>query len=662
MAVVTEAGASRSRPRPAVRRRPAPGKDRGRILGLDGLRALAIAAVLVFHLRPQTLPGGYLGVDVFFVVSGFLITTLLVRELADRGRLDLKGFWTRRARRLLPALVVVVVVSTVLGLVVGEDLLVDVRRQVLGALTFSNNWLEIGAGSSYFTQTAPQLFVNFWSLAVEEQFYLLWPLLLAVLLAVTRTARQRVLVVLGVAALSAALMALLTGGGVTRVYYGTDTHAFGLMIGAALALSLAGGDADLRTLPGWARARVPVAAVAGAGLLVLLLTLDGEGAFAYRGGILLASLLTAALLAALATAPGPRDTLVRGFSTRWVTWVGERSYGIYLWHWPVLLVVTAVLPPALPDSPTSWLGRALALTLTLLAAAASYRFLEQPVRRHGFGVLLARVRVALRRPVAPRAGAAAGVVTLLVAAFAVALVVAPDKSSVELQMEQAAAAVEGTDPDAAGQAGDAPSGPAAGPSADPAADPAAETDGDGAAGAGDEAVADDDALPSGEEISSFGDSMLYVAAPGLRERFPGIAIDAKSNRQWPDVVDAIEAALDRDEVRDVVVVAAGTNAGLKDPAPLEEALELLGPDRLVVLVNIYHSSSWIPESNATMDAVAAQHPNVVVADWYGTITQNLDQLQPDGVHPDMDGMHLFADVVAQALASAPPEALDAARG
>ncbi|WP_420112274.1 acyltransferase family protein [Pseudactinotalea sp.] len=646
MAVVTEERERRatpSRPRTPVRGRPSRRKH-ARILGLDGLRAIAVLAVLVFHLRPQTLPGGYLGVDIFFVLSGFLITTLLVRELSEHGRLDLKGFWTRRARRLLPALAAVVVVSTALALAVGNDLLVDIRRQALGALTFSNNWLEIGAGSSYFTQTAPQLFVNFWSLAVEEQFYLVWPVLLAVLLALTRTAKQRIAIVLGVAAVSAGLMALHAGDGVTRAYYGTDTHAFGLMIGAALALSLASPTTDVRRIPGWDRARMAIAIVSGLALLTLLLTLDGESAFAYRGGILLASIATAALIAALATAPGARDGMVRAFSTRPMVWLGERSYGIYLWHWPVLLIVTAVLPAALPDSPISWLVRALALALTLAVSAASYRWIEQPIRRHGFRETSRRVRAALRGPAPNRPRALLAAATALVVVFGVALVVAPDKSQVELQMEAAAAAAEG-DQTTADQG-----------------EPA-DQEADAVGSSGEDAAPDGDpVLPSGDEISAFGDSMLYVAAPALKADFPGIAIDAKSNRQWPAVVDAIRSALDEGTVRDIVVIVAGTNAGLKDPAPLQEALELLGPDRYVVLVTIYHSSSWIPESNENMIEVAAQHPNVVVADWYGTITQHLDQLQPDGVHPDMDGMYLFSDVVAEALAEDPQEPSGTPRG
>ncbi len=608
----------------------------GRILGLDGLRALAIVAVLVFHLRPATLPGGYLGVDVFFVVSGFLITTLLVRELAANGRLDLVGFWTRRARRLVPALVAVVVISTVLGLLVGNDLLVGIRRQVVGALTFSNNWLEIAAGSSYFTQTAPQLFVNFWSLAVEEQFYLLWPILLAVLLALTKTTRQRVQVVLGLATLSAALMAVLADGGATRVYYGTDTHAFGLMIGAALALGLAGGDSGStasRALATFSRHRVVAAALAGGGLLTLLLTLDGEGGFAYRGGILLASLLTAVLVAALATAPGPSDPLVRLASSRPVVWVGERSYGIYLWHWPVLLVVTAILPAAVPDSGWSWAGRAIALVLTLVLAALSYRLLEAPIRRDGFRVTIARVRDAVVPP--PRVGAARiGVAAAAVAVtvFGIALVVAPDTSQVEQQMDAAADTVA-------------------------SAAPSAEEPQPGASAAA--AVIGSGELPTGDQITAFGDSMLYVASPALQADYPGIAIDATSNRQWPDVVDAIRSAVDDDAVRPVVVIAAGTNAGLRDPEPLREALDLLGPDRLVVLVNIYHSSSWVPESNETMARVAAEYPNAVVADWATAIAAQPSQLQPDGVHPDMDGMYLFSDVVTEAFAAATGADLDA---
>ncbi|HEX5968444.1 MAG TPA: acyltransferase, partial [Intrasporangium sp.] len=222
----------------------------GRIEGLDGIRALAIVAVLVFHLNASWLPGGFLGVDVFFVVSGFLITTLLVREHERSGRIAFGDFWARRARRLLPALVVTVTLSTLIARLVSGDLLVHVGRQIVGALTFSTNWVEITAGSSYFDQTAPQLFMNFWSLAVEEQFYLVWPGL-TLLLVTFLAARTRVAVALGIAAVSTWLMAVLLepGSDATRVYYGTDTHVMGLMIGAALAFAWASPRLAARIRP-----------------------------------------------------------------------------------------------------------------------------------------------------------------------------------------------------------------------------------------------------------------------------------------------------------------------------------------------------------------------------------------------------------------------------
>ncbi|MFV0425818.1 MAG: acyltransferase family protein [Beutenbergiaceae bacterium] len=605
---------------------PAPAQTEqatGRIPGLDGLRAIAIVAVLIFHLRAASLPGGYLGVDVFFVVSGFLITTLLVRERHTQGRIDLRRFWTRRARRLLPALVLVVVVATVIGLIVGQDLLVDARRQVLGAFTFSTNWLELFAGTSYFTQTAPQMFINFWSLAVEEQFYLVWPLLLGLLLRAVHSLRVRVLIVLGLAVASALAMALLASEGSTRVYYGTDTHAFGLMLGAALALWL---HSRAPTVSAWIRA--VMALVGLAGLLLLMALLEGESAFAYQGGILLASGATALVVAAAATAP-EGDPLARILSVRPLTWVGERSYGIYLWHWPMLLIITAVLPAAVPDSAAWWWGRALAVALTLAGAACSYRWVETPIRRDGFRATLVAVRTSLQQavPVWPRMVAA--VAAVMVSAFVIALVVAPDKSQVELQFEAAASAVEPT-PQGSETAQDEQT-VAPGALMDKL-DPGVPAP-----------------MPTGDQISAFGDSLLYVAAPAMTEVFPGIAIDAESNRQWPAVTAAIEAAVAAGTVREVVVIAAGSNAGLRDPAPLLQALEALGPDRQVVLVNLYHDSYWIPESNANMELVAAENPNVVIADWNGAITVNLDQLQPDGVHPNFDGIYLFADVVSQAL-------------
>src|SRR6478609_6697985 len=268
-----------------------------RIEGLDGLRALAIVGVLVYHLNASWLPGGFLGVDVFFVVSGFLITTLLLREHHRSGRIALSQFWVRRARRLLPALVLCVVTSVLIARGVSQDLLVDVGRQMLGALTFSTNWLEITAGTSYFDQTAPQLFMNFWSLAVEEQFYLLWPLLTLALLALS--SRMRVGVAVAVGAASSLLMAALftPGTDATRVYYGTDTHVMGLMAGAALAFAWASPRLSRFVTPShWGRFGWVAGPVAGAVLLAEMVLLDEQQALTFRGGIALASVATTVLI------------------------------------------------------------------------------------------------------------------------------------------------------------------------------------------------------------------------------------------------------------------------------------------------------------------------------------------------------------------------------
>src|SRR5690625_3019743 len=567
-AVLDREIADDARPRRRVRIASRPAS--GHIAGLDGLRALAIVAVFAYHLRPSSLPGGFLGVDVFFVLSGFLITTLLLRELAKRGRVELRQFWLRRARRLLPALVVVVVGSVSLAWLVGGDLLVNIGRQALGALTFSNNWLEIAAGSDYFSRTSPLLFVNFWSLAVEEQFYLLWPIVLVIIVAFTATMRSRARLVLGLAAASAVLVpvSFSLGAEATRVYYGTATHLFGLMIGAGLALMWQQRDSWLHSMA-WQQWRLPAALAAFVTLACLMRYMHVDAAVTFRGGIVLASLATAVMLAALLGRGSPYD---RFMEMRPLRWIGERSYGIYLWHWPIILILTELLPAASYDSAMSWTIRGLALVTTLLVASASYRWIEQPVRKLGFRAAIGGLFAGLRGPRPVIARAALGTTLTLAIVTTVAIATAPTHSATHEQLLANSALLE--EAERAAQGGGAQEPGAAG--ADGAAAPAAGL-GSEAARPGDEAGTDEAssvepaaagepvwAVPDGGEITGFGDSIMVTSAHGLTHRWPDMDIDAKSNRQWPDAVEAVTRALDAGPVRRPVGRDFGTNAGVRD--------------------------------------------------------------------------------------------------
>lgn len=346
-----------------------------RIAALDGLRAFAVVAVVVYHLDLsigswRLARGGFIGVDLFFVLSGYLIGSLLVQEVRTTGQVRLLAFWTRRFRRLLPASLTMMAGVLLWGVVVGWQR--DIGGDVIASLFWFQNWHLIATGQSYVEQfEAASPLRHFWSLSIEEQWYLVLPV--AAFACRTALRRRRVLVagVLGGAAiLSAVWMAVLSASPVSlwRLYYGTDTRLFGLLIGCALAvLPVASND--------MAERRKPWMAVLAAGLAVwgaLAFVVTEQSTMMYRGGFLIVSLLSGAAVV------GAAKSRVRWFDSRPVQWLGLRSYGIYLWHWPVIVALT-------PDR-TGLDGALLALArlaVTAVLVELSYRLIEQPVLHRG---------------------------------------------------------------------------------------------------------------------------------------------------------------------------------------------------------------------------------------------------------------------------------------
>jgi peptidoglycan/LPS O-acetylase OafA/YrhL len=365
--------------------------DRDRVPVLDGIRCLAVLSVMAFHSGvPGLRVGGFFGVDVFFVLSGYLITSLLLGERLEHGRIRLGAFWGRRARRLLPALAVMVeVVALYVALVAPPGRYPAFRGDVLSVAFYFSNWHFISAASNYFATTGrPSLLTHTWSLAIEEQFYLVWPVALIVLGVAARRMRRRLEVTVLVVSIAGALassawMAVLYrhGASPSRLYYGTDTHAECLLVGAALAalFRIRAQERPARSarLAGsLARARLMGAIQVGSvvGLAWLMCTVGGTSPFAFQGGFLVVAVLTAALISTLVLAP--RSGPGRALSMRGPVFVGRISYGMYLWYFPLFEVLTR--------SSTGLRGLPLfgvRTAVDIAVATASFYALEVPIRR-----------------------------------------------------------------------------------------------------------------------------------------------------------------------------------------------------------------------------------------------------------------------------------------
>ncbi|HEU5000844.1 MAG TPA: acyltransferase, partial [Lapillicoccus sp.] len=367
---------------------PRPIDNKGSYLpALDGLRAIAVGAVVAYHLGSDAVPGGLLGVGIFFTLSGFLITGILRSTVERTGGLDLRHFWLRRARRLLPAVVLLLIVVLAVTALSNPEQIGVRAAETVAALFYVSNWTTIGLGVSYFARfNGPGPLDHLWSLAVEEQFYVFWPLIVWGLITLFRKRWDRVaLVTLGLAVLSFILMWVIATPGFdnTRAYEGTDTRAGGLLIGAALGMMWRPGKLPTR-LPMRGRVVLETAGALSLVAIVLLVTrVEEYDMFLYRGGILVLSVATA-LLIAVATHPASMIGKAIGFFP--LRWLGERSYGIYLWHLPVIVFLPATV---LEDSP--WRPVLLCVVIVALSAL-SWSLVEDPIRRRGLLGALRRGR------------------------------------------------------------------------------------------------------------------------------------------------------------------------------------------------------------------------------------------------------------------------------
>ena len=576
--------------------------------GLDGLRALAVVAVFLYHARIDWLPGGFLGVDLFFVLSGYLITSLLLVEWEARNRIDLFRFWMRRARRLLPALVVVVLASLILASIFARQDLAHTRSDVAGSLLYYMNWHLIAANHSYFNVMGnPSLLGHVWSLAVEEQFYIVWPLILVPCLVLVGRKRLPMLVIAGIAT-SATLMWVLynPGSDPSRVYYGTDTRAFLLLMGILLAL----------VWPYIERLRdaVPLLELFGVAALVgtvlLFRNMQDFNPTFYRGGDLAASFCFVVLIAAVAH---PRTGIGRALGVAPLRWVGERSYGIYLWHLPIILLVAGANVRSSP-------GVVVAEAAVVIAAAAlSFRYVEEPIRRGRAQRWLSQHS---RRFQLEVLGATA---LALVAAFAVLFVTPSSLNPVSTYVSppKVNAAVK--------------------PVVNVTSGPPVVSHSGGRAGKKHLAP-----LPPGRMLA-LGDSVMLSCSTELKTALDHrVHVDATVGRQIDNTIDDLQRLRRHHKLPKTIVIQVGNNGPLwyHDLVRLRHALHGI-PD--VVVVNVRNSTSWQDESNHALATWLHDWPAAHLADWYGNSTT---KMLSDGTHPWPYACTIYARVIADTLRSA----------
>ena len=615
------------------------GKKRRYITGLDGIRAIAVIMVLAYHLKLALFKSGFLGVTVFFVLSGYLITGILISEVEEEGTIDLKNFWLRRIRRLVPAVMSMAVVIIFVSAVVNRIIFTKGCKDFLASVLGFNNWWQIFNKVSYFEAAGvPSPFTHCWSLAIETQFYLIYPLILLGIYKLAKSrgegrAKRGLLfagVTLLLALISVILMIVLFDPqqDASRVYYGTDTRAFSLLFGALLAILW-----DYRMVPRRLSASVNMVlgSVSFAVLLVMTIAINGSSNFWYRGGQFFGTILTVLMVYAVS---GRKTWLSRFLSNPVLKWIGDRSYSIYLWHYPIILLISKGIK-------ASWWITLIEIVLSVVLAELSYRFIETPIRH---GIIGEYLNILRSRPksrqekkrqvqVARRSLKVMAGTFVLTVSLILCMVFVPKKNALDtLQKRETKAKETGkmTEEQLAKQK-------ANGSESDDTICTADLTD---------------DEILEGLNLLLIGDSIAVDVTDDFYEMFPNSVSDTKIGRITSLGKQVLDSYIDEKKWEgEGVIFASLSNSPIN--GELEDIREKIGKDMPLFLttVRIPHET-FEEESNSKIKKFVEENDHTYLIDWYAASEGHDEYFDADDTHLLPAGAKAYAKCIKEAVLDA----------
>jgi peptidoglycan/LPS O-acetylase OafA/YrhL len=571
------------------------------IPAIDGLRALAVIAVMFYHLGFSWIPGGFLGVDLFFVISGYVITRLLLDSIAQSGGLDLRGFYLARARRLLPALLFTVVTTTIAIGIWAPDTIKRFVTDMPFALTGTMNWWLVAREQDYFESIGrPPLLQHTWSLAVEAQFYLVWPLILYFIL--KKLGKNRIpFAALTIAAASGITLLIVSlsldasnSSDVSHIYFGTDTHSIGLFLGAALAVSWIPQNFTT-TLTKQAQNFIDGVGVFGfIGILATFLFIDESDPTLYKIAFPLAAIFGAAIIMSVVH---PASRFAPILENPVLLWIGQRSYAIYLWHW----IIFQVTRPTVDLAGQTWALYSLRILIVFALADISLRYVEIPIRR---GALKYWFKGLKYRTKKERSRQTRFFISIFIFVLALSSVVSV--RAISIGNEQRAAIEQSlTSPEVS-----VPN-------------------------------------PSSEGIWLTGDSVILGIRTSLNEVAPVSLINARIGRQAPELLDVMKR--DKAVAGDSPIIFNLGNNGLLQEEVVREIFELVKSQSSIIVVNTAVPRPWRDSNNSLLSQVASQYPNVRLIDWNSISEGRPEYFAPDGVHLVPAGVEAYVSEIKKYL-------------